>query len=337
MTDPAGPAQRAGARLDAVARGLRHPRRQLRRFQAARRRRLLLEANRRLEASRRPDASGSPLPEGCLVCGSTKTRSQTVQRPKRAYELRICSQCGYVSNGTNTVDYTKFTSVNRFELTARVGTADRPGREFQMARMGVQVLGRTGLRVNVFGAGRSQDYLHVRALPGVERAIISDVVDLGLDEDFLNVRDGTTERFDLVVACEVVEHFTDPTTEFRRLFDLLTPQGLLVCSTNIYDGGNLERQEYLYRRGHVSYYAPRTIARIARASGVRFDFRVPQMATSTGGPRKRYVLFSPSADVMDRVAVYFGQHMYAPSEDPNVDLTPKTATSLPVAGPSPSA
>ncbi|HST80232.1 MAG TPA: methyltransferase domain-containing protein [Kineosporiaceae bacterium] len=261
-----------------------------------------------------------PPENACIACLSGSTWIKTIKRPKRSFRLRICKRCGYVSNYTNTVDYTQFTSVDRFELTARVGSKDRAGREFYMAKMGVEILDRGGLRVNVFGAGRSLDYLHIRELPGVQRAIISDVVDLGLDEDFVNVANGTSERFDLIIACEVIEHFTDPSTEFPRLFNLLTKDGLLVCSTNIYDGGDLAKQEYLYRRGHVSYYTPRTIAEIAHRNRIHFDFRVPQMATTQGGPRKRYVLLSRSRKVMESAAIYFGDHMYAPSEDPKIAL-----------------
>ena len=262
-----------------------------------------------------PVVDEGPVPPGsCIVCRSDRTRSRTVTVKGREYPLLICQRCGFVHNATNTVDYTKFKSVEKFELTPRVGTADRPGREFHMARLGVEVLRREGLHVNVFGAGRSLDYQRIRTLPGVERAIVSDVVDLGLDDDFLNIHDGTDQRFDLVIACEVVEHFLDPVTEFGRLLDLLTPEGLLICSTNIRDGGNVAKQSYLYRRGHVSYYAPRTIARIARRHGALFDFRVPEMAVTEGGPRKRYVIFSRSRDVMERVTLWFGGSMYAPSE-----------------------
>jgi SAM-dependent methyltransferase len=283
---------------------------------------------RELRRHRRPK-------NACIVCLSGPTRVQTVKRRERSFPLRICKSCGYVSNYTNTVDYTKFTSVDRFELTARVGTKERPGREYHMAEMGAEILGRDGLRVNVFGAGRSLDYLHIRALPGVQRAIISDVVDLGVDDDFVNVLHGTSERFDLIIACEVIEHFIDPATEFPRLLNLLTKDGLLVCSTNIYDGGDLAKQEYLYRRGHVSYYTPRAIAEISRRNRIHVDFRVPQMATTQGGPRKRYVLLTRSSKLMERIALYFGDHTYAPSEDPRAVVAPPVLKIAPeVAAPS---
>jgi SAM-dependent methyltransferase len=251
----------------------------------------------------------------CLVCGSRRSRSKTVERKDRTYEIRICQRCQYVSNFTNTVDYTAFESVESFRLTPRVGTAEHRGRESHMAEMGADILQRPGLKVMVFGAGRSLDYRHIAKLPAVERVVMSDVVDLGVDADFINITKGTSERFDLIIACEVVEHFTDPRTEFPRLFKLLTRKGLLVCSTNIYDGRNVANHRYLYSRGHVSYYSPRAIGVIARRSRMRFDFRLPAIVTGTAGPRKRYVLFTRSARNMRQVAEYFGRHAYAPSED----------------------
>ncbi|MDX6277308.1 MAG: hypothetical protein QOJ72_1436 [Nocardioidaceae bacterium] len=250
----------------------------------------------------------------CLVCGSRRTRLQTVERKNRTYEIRICNRCSYVSNFDNTVDYTAFESVTSFRLTPRVGTEDHQGREFHMAEMGADILQRSGLKVMVFGAGRSLDYQHIAKLPSVDRVVMSDVVDLGVDSDFINITKGTTERFDLIIACEVVEHFPDPRSEFPRLFKLLTRNGLLVCSTNIYDGRNVANHRYLYSRGHVSYYSPRAIGVIARRSRMRFDFRVPEIVTGTAGRRKRYVLFTRRASNMRKIAEYFGRNPYAPSE-----------------------
>ena len=253
----------------------------------------------------------------CLICGSSNLKVYDIERPKRHYDVRICGRCRYVSNAENTVDYTKFKSVDKFALTPRVGTDDHPGREFHMAKMGAEILKRKPLSVMVFGAGRSLDYQHIAKLPSVDKVIMSDVVDLRGEADFVNITKGTDQRFDLIIACEVVEHFTDPKIEFPRLFDLLTPDGLLVCSTNIYDGGNPDLHSYLYLRGHVSYYSPRSIGVIAKQSNMQFDFRMPKFGPpQVFGKRKRYILFSHSVENMRKTAEYFGSHAYAPAEKP---------------------
>jgi hypothetical protein len=98
------------------------------------------------------------------------------------------------------------------------------------------------------------------------------------------------------------------------LFRLLKPDGLLVCSTNVYDGGNLNRHKYLFIKGHTSYYSPEALLHLARRNKVFVDFRLPAVSSRLG-PRKRYVLFSKSVTRMQDVAAYFGSHAYAPSEE----------------------
>ena len=255
-------------------------------------------------------------PSRCMICGTMKTRLREFTWGPRTYQVRVCQVCRYVSNFDNTVDYTKFQSVDSFSLTTRVGTEESTGREFHMAEMGAEILKRTGLRVMVFGAGRSLDYQHIAKLPSVERVVMSDVVDLRGEADFINIMKGTSERFDLIIACEVVEHFPDPMTEFPRLFDLLAKDGLLICSTNIFDDGALGKHRYLFLRGHVSYYSPKAIAEIARRSKILFDFRMPSVALGPAGLRKRYVLFTHSLANLQNTAEYFGRNPYAPSEPP---------------------
>jgi len=251
----------------------------------------------------------------CLVCGSRRTHVTTVQRKRRAYDIRVCRRCSYLSNFDNTVDYSQFDSVTNFKLTTRVGTADHKGREYFMGEMGVDILQRDHLQVMVFGAGRSLDYQHIGRLPQVERVVMSDVVELTSEADFINILEGTEERFDLIIACEVVEHFADPVTEFKRLFELLTPDGLLVCSTNIYDGSDFTRHNYLYLRGHLSYYSADAIGHLARAGGLHHDLRTPEAALGKPGPRKRYVLFTGSDANVRHTTEYFADRPYAPSED----------------------
>jgi hypothetical protein len=265
-------------------------------------------------------------PTKCLICGSTNLKFYDIERPTRHYEIRICQRCRYVSNAGNTVDYTKFQSLDKFALTPRVGTEDRPGREFHMAAMGADILKRKSLSVMVFGAGRSLDYQHIAQLPSVNRVIMSDVVDLRGEADFINITKGTDQRFDLIIACEVVEHFTDPGLEFPRLFDLLTENGLLICSTNIYNGGNPDHHSYLYLRGHVSYYSPRSLAVIAKKSKMLFDFRLPLFGPpQVFGKRKRYILFTRSLENLQKTAEYFGSHTYAPAEDPSDEAKAEAA------------
>jgi hypothetical protein len=286
-----------------------------RRYVAVARRRVRLAGirmPRAMPAGRRVRADGS-----CSVCLSTHVDPQQVtwvKDERKSFLVQICRECGYIANPDNFNDYTKYKSLDQFPVTPRVGTEARPGREFHMAKMGVQILGGESLDVMIFGPGRSVDYKYVKKLRRVGSVRIGDIVDLHDQPDFVNVLEETDVRFDLVVASEVIEHFTDPGYDFPRLFNLVRKRGLLVCSTNIYGGGDLNKHKYLYARGHTSYYSPRAIERLAGDNGMHFDFRVP-IVSARAGPRKRYVLFTPSADRLPDIARYFGKHAFAPSEN----------------------
>ena len=181
-----------------------------------------------------------------------------------------------------------------------------------MARMALQILGRRGAQdVLVYGAGRSLDNLHIQRLPRVGTVAIADIMRVRDDAPFVDVKDPGTQRFAVVVASEVIEHFRDPWSDFATLLGLVTPQGLLVCGTNIHDGRpNLERDRYIYYRDHTSYYSVASIRRIATAMGFHVDFRLPDGLAR----RKRYVLFTRSPEVLDRIADYFGRVPLAPTE-----------------------
>lgn len=282
---------------------------------------------RRLSVSRAGGARES-LPRHvkgtCRVCGSDQVRKQIVSDHKsdRTQPARVCRSCGHVTLPTNTHDYTQTESTNELALRPRVGTEEVPGREFGMAKLAAAVLDRPGLSVLVYGAGRSLDNRHIATLPQVSRVAIGDVFRARDDVDFVDLTQPVRDVFDVVVACEVIEHFVDPRREFARLLGLVRGDGLVVCSTNIYDGGDLNRQAYVFGRGHVSYYSPAALRLLARNNGFLLDFRLPRAALGTVGPRKRYVLFSRSPQVMEAISDYFGSHPYAPSEKPVPRSTP---------------
>jgi SAM-dependent methyltransferase len=262
-------------------------------------------------------------PEGraarkCVVCGTVDTKRKTVtnrHKGKRT-EVRTCGRCGHVAILDNFHDYTESRSVEDLGVAPRCGTLEQPGREFGMAKMAAEVLGRGRLDVLVYGAGRSLDNIHIAALPKVRRVAIGDIMRVRDDADFVDVSEPASETFDVVVACEVIEHFTQPREDFAKLFGFMHRAGMLVCSTNIYDGGNLGHQGYIFGRGHVSYYTPEALRTIAKANGLHVDFRVPLSGTGSAGPRKRYVIFTYSPVLMESVSDYFGRTMYAPSEAP---------------------
>jgi SAM-dependent methyltransferase len=275
-------------------------------------------AKHRLE-DLRTGLSGRPAPGGCRACGSQRVSTREVSNASfsaKQLKVVVCQRCGHVGLPENTFDFKQVTVEQVATSAGRTGTADVPGREFKMASMAAGILRHDHLKVLVYGPGLSLDYLHIRKLPRVARVTIGDLMRVQSEADFIDTSRRATQKFDIVVACEVIEHFEYPRAEFSRLLSYVAPNGLLVCSTNIYDGGNLTRHKYIHHRGHASYYSPAALRSIARRNHVLLDFRLPHVATGYAGPRKRYVLMSRSRTVMDAVADYFGTHMFGPSEDP---------------------
>jgi SAM-dependent methyltransferase len=265
---------------------------------------------------REPAQRDVPRKRRCPVCGSPDTRRKVVTNrgSGRTAKVRRCRSCGHVKILSNFHDYTTSTSVEDLGVKPRCGTVETSGREFGMAKMAAQVLGRPRLDVLIFGAGRSLDNLHIAKLPRVRRVAIGDIMRVRDEADFVDISKPAKETFDIVIACEVIEHFTRPRKDFKQLFDFVHRAGVVVCSTNIYDGGNLGQQSYIFGRGHVSYYTPAALRRIAKENKMHVDFRLPASSKGVAGPRKRYVIFSHSQEVMESVSDYFGAKAYAPSE-----------------------
>lgn len=259
-----------------------------------------------------------PAPAGaCVVCHAADVWHGEVRfagDETLCKTVHHCRDCGYVGIDELPVDrYRGKTSVEELPApTARVGTAERPGREFQMARLAVAILGRRRPQdVLVYGAGASLDNQHIARLPGVGKVSIADIMRVRDDAAFVDANDPGEDRFPIVVASEVVEHFRDPWADWSRLVGLVGPQGLLVAGTNIHDGRpKLARHRYLFHPDHTSYYSARSVRHLADRLGMHLDFRPVE---GLGG-RKRYLLLSRSPAVMARAADHFGTVELAPTE-----------------------
>ena len=307
-------AQPAVRRLARIAKGLAAP---------SSRDRYLAEARRRLRGDH---ANHTSLRNGqrCLVCGSRRLWGKTVtyaKNPAKECQVHTCRDCGYIHIPKADSVYSAMSSYEQLHRPAavnpmgtavsRAGTHEQPGREFHMAKMAIDILGRDKVQVLVYGAGSSLDNHHIAKLGAVRHVAIGDIMKLRDDAEFIDANKPASRTFAVVVASEVVEHFRNPRDDFAKLFKFVEDDGLLVCGTSIYDGGNLSRDAYIFFTDHTSYYTPQVLRGIANDAGFHIDFRAPLIAD---GMRKRYVLFSKSHQVMESVACYFGVELYAPSE-----------------------
>ncbi len=266
----------------------------------------------------------------CRACGSEDLliRSATCQVESHLHgkhaDFIICRHCRFISNPGNHHDFREDSGfeagTNLTSNSARVGDGETPGREFLMAEMGLNILRRKGNRASdvlVFGAGMSRDHqLIARRFP-VSRVAVSDLDNFQSAPDFVAM--GSREpEFDLVIASEVIEHFTDDLLEdFSNLLSKVRDGGLVIAGTHVHNGRPpLERVAYPFEVGHTSYYSGRSLQCICerRGDGTRLDFRTPAMSFRGASSRKRYIFFYRDLEVGDCIAQYFADHHVAPSE-----------------------
>lgn len=264
-----------------------------------------------------PDTSATGSAEPCLVCReATKFRTVTWHRnPDRRIYINQCAGCGFIRVVDNPWDYAAKGFSDNSTTGPRVGKVDAFGREYHMATLGLHLLGRSGARVLILGAGLSRDWMHISALDQVASVTTSDLENFNESPDFLELHEQGSREFDVVLACEVLEHLADPQENFAQIFSNLSDDGVFVASTNIYDGSPLDDHWYPFIPGHVSYHTARSITRLALDNGLAVDFRVPLVGMQRAGRRKRYVIFAKRSEALARAASYFAVNRWAPSEE----------------------
>lgn len=82
------------------------------------------------------------------------------------------------------------------------------------------------------------------------------------------------QTYNYIIACEVVEHFYHPSTEFNHLKSLLKPEGHLIIMTHLYDD-KIDFKNWYYRNDptHVFIYRNATFHYIKN----QFEFKELQI------------------------------------------------------------
>ena len=88
------------------------------------------------------------------------------------------------------------------------------------------------------------------------------------DPFFHNYPELLLDKYDYIVACEVIEHFHQPNVEFVRLKEMLKPGGRLICMTTIYHPG-IDFKTWYYKNDptHVFFYHSDTLQFIQKTYG----------------------------------------------------------------------
>jgi len=80
------------------------------------------------------------------------------------------------------------------------------------------------------------------------------------DAIFFNDTSLLEKNYDFIVCCEVMEHFFAPAKMFKKLFEMLKPNGKLICKTHPYSKSiNFENWYYKNDPSHVFIYQKKTL------------------------------------------------------------------------------
>lgn len=90
------------------------------------------------------------------------------------------------------------------------------------------------------------------------------------DPIFFHDKSALENKYDFIVACEVVEHFYNPFDEFKELFDLLTPEGRLICKTHPFEK-EIDFASWYYKNdpSHVFIFQKKTFEWIKNFFGFK--------------------------------------------------------------------
>jgi SAM-dependent methyltransferase len=182
------------------------------------------------------------------------------------------------------------------------------------------ILGKKEIKVLIFSPGASKDHILIRRNSSFAQCSITDLSNFQESEFFIPM--DTKEKFDIVVACEVVEHFTKPRQEFSRLFSYLNKNGILIVSTNIRQDSRLGGSAYPFLAGHTSYYSGNSLIHLAAMNHLYIDFRTPT-GTWLLSKSKRYIYFAKSKTTYYSIVNY-----YSRNSKPNSEYLDATSNSI---------
>ena len=256
----------------------------------------------------------------CLLCGSDSVISQNIICKTGTYKnvsknFDICPQCSFIRVAGNVTTYMEQLASNEQEqryCVLRNAGSGKHGREYFMATMCMEIFGKRNCSITFFGAGLNTDYRAIEEQFSEVQTKLADLENLQNASNFEHI--SNTSPSDIVIACEVLEHFNNPTLDMPRLINTMKPNGLICTSTNVYDGSSIAMHEYPFVEGHCAYWSPLALAYAAEKHNCHVDFRLPYIALRRGGPRKRYIFFFKDPLIGTKIKLYFGSHALAPSE-----------------------
>ncbi len=76
------------------------------------------------------------------------------------------------------------------------------------------------------------------------------------------------KRYDYIICCEVIEHFSNPNIEFKRLKKMLNKGGKIFAKTSFFDE-NIKFEKWYYKDDptHIFFYSEPTLQKISEVAG----------------------------------------------------------------------
>jgi hypothetical protein len=124
-----------------------------------------------------------------------------------------------------------------------------------------------------FGSGSAPVLAHLLEKSGYEM----DVYDPYFSPQFVM----SLEKYDFIVACEVIEHLYDPLMEFKQLRSWLNATGTLVIKTHFLEDQDIHDWYYSKDPTHVCFYNKPNLEVLAKLCGFSslkvFDSRMAML------------------------------------------------------------
>ncbi len=198
--------------------------------------------------------------ESCRLCGDSIKLYYAADRPFKASYLK-CYNCGLVQMAEK--DLLSFSAEESHYLNHQNEIGD-PNYEKFLSKLLVPVLKhwKKGMRALDFGCGPAP------AMASLYESMTRSKME-SYDPIFFPSGQALTQKYDIITASEVVEHFYAPARSWEVLTGLLRPGGMLGVMTSPLKGGPcFENWSYRYDRTHVAFYSEEVFAWLGQSFGL---------------------------------------------------------------------